>query len=158
MINANELRIGNWLIWGSGDMQEFINVRQINDKGEIGFVPKMFKQYKYIRRVNSGFKPIRLTEEILLKCGFEFYDYEADEVDDITDEDDGIYLSFKFQPNGKRFYYFCTINPDKSVEFGIKTSWTEDMLLATPEYLHQLQNIYFALTNEELKIDLNNKQ
>lgn len=73
-------------------------------------------------------KPIELTEELLLKCGFEkrLSNYEEAECHDY-------YLDgFKYISNSCSWYlHNCTIKI---------------------EYVHQLQNLYFALTGEELTI------
>lgn len=70
-------------------------------------------------------EPIPLTEEILLKCGF-------------------------FE--GQIGYYFLndiTISVEGQVYFGDEETWVAEL-----QYLHQLQNLYFALTNQELEINL----
>ena len=74
--------------------------------------------------------PIPLTEEILLKCGFE-------EQELFEDHNPFFVLgSFSLSTDSfakERFFYDCDIE--------IK-------------YLHQLQNFYFVLTNQELEIEL----
>lgn len=70
------------------------------------------------------YQPILLTEDILLKCGF-----EKGEDSDFT----------YFKLNGVEF---TDISPS-----GYELSYYE----STPMlHLHQLQNLYFALTGEEL--------
>lgn len=82
-------------------------------------------------------EPIPLTEEILLKCGFE--SGGAKQYLFITlDKKDECYLFFN--PLGKGI----AIDQD-----GKECSYEIDLI-----YLHQLQNLYFALTNEELTINL----
>ena len=72
-----------------------------------------------------------------MKCGFE---NEIDEIDNQTYN-----------------IYFVT-NTDYLIEYFYKDKkfiFTDDMgLKITINYLHQLQNLYFALTNEELTINL----
>lgn len=70
------------------------------------------------------YKPIPLTEEWLVKFGFAMYPRQA--YDLYTKESEGVLFTIK---GGDRFYYS---------KFEIK-------------YAHQLQNIYFALTGEELE-------
>ena len=75
--------------------------------------------------------PIPLTEDWLKKFGFETHDHH-DYFIDISKIGE-IHSWFSIF-SGDEFYY---IN-----EFDVKIS-----------YVHQLQNLYFALTGEELKID-----
>lgn len=129
MIAANELRIGNWVIIPIGAV---IKTRSIDDTG-----------------INTGFddgyllsviNPIPLTPEILEKCGFKWVD----------------------KNDNNRIYYFRDIDEDHSL------SWDERKKIIyldctdgyydiyfnnTAKYLHQLQNLYFALTGEELKVE-----
>ena len=71
-----------------------------------------------------------LTEEILLKCGYikEQYAY--------YDKFNQIYLSITGEWH---FAPFCTNDADSLIKI---------------KYLHQLQNLYFALTGQELEINL----
>ena len=71
------------------------------------------------------FKPIPLTEEWLLKFGF------------LKCDNGSFYISFW----GRDYYYNdCTLTM-RGVNIQSKI-----------EYVHQLQNLYFALTNEELTL------
>lgn len=74
--------------------------------------------------------PILLTPEILERCGFEFIKNE--------------YLlkafSIVFQQNIFKFYY----------DYLDKGDYNE--IFVQIKYLHQLQNLYFVLTGEELEI------
>ena len=80
--------------------------------------------------VNIGYIPIPLTPEILEKCGFE--------------------------SKGHSTYWH--INPDLSYVFKISHvgngKWFSINATANKpiQYLHELQNLYFALTGEELEI------
>jgi len=72
---------------------------------------------------------IPLTEEILLKCGFRM---DGDVFDDDT--------RFTVWRNAKTFDGFIA-------------DWA-DKVICEVKYLHQLQNLYFALTQTELTINL----
>lgn len=72
----------------------------------------------------NNIKPIELTEEILFKCGFK--------EDDLFYHKDDIIISNFYED-------FLTLD-------GYDCSKIR--------YLHQLQNLYFALTNQELNIEL----
>lgn len=109
MIKSNELRIGNaiWLV----DKDKTYIIQDGHDIDEC--------------ENNDMVKPVPLTEEILLKCGF-----------------------IKCLVGGVGF--------DKgklSVYIGGNTYWNSLKIIeGTPKYLHQLQNLYFALTSEELDV------
>lgn len=107
-MKANELRIGNyvWLV----SKNKYYKIQDGHDIDE--------------GCESEDFKPIPLTEDILLKCGFTFCD-----------------MVYSF--NG-----FEILNLKQSLEF-----FNHDYPIKL-EYLHQLQNLYFALTNQELKINL----
>jgi hypothetical protein len=87
------------------------------------------------------FHPITLTEELLLKCGFE--------------KDDGVQQdwSLVLEISGMRRIIFykgdCTC---------LSIQQTNNPMIDFPSSVcttvHQLQNLYFALTGEELNIEL----
>lgn len=108
-----ELRIGNWVQSRIEIGQKWDVIVSVND---------FIGNYKL-------FEPIKLTEEWLLKFGF-----NTSEWDDNT--------SFRLMIND---YNSIVIN----LEFDyIKIG---DLELKNIKYVHQLQNLVFALTNEELK-------
>lgn len=131
-MDANELRIGNWVRYK--DSKEKVKVLQIRRDGS-----HQLSGYNlcttYYSEVIGEYEPIPLTEEILLKCGFE-----------LTEE-------CKMTDKVKIF---------ELGDYGVKT-WYDDTCVffkdVTPiktnlKHLHQLQNLYFAITGEELKIEL----
>lgn len=123
-MNANELRIGNY----------------ISEKGEIRAV-NLYILDLIIKR-SLDYEPIHITEEWLLKFGFEictghFYKH----LKNAYKRDD-----FDFTVC---FWHDGTIDLDSAFGdmFGIE--------LKHIKYIHQLQNLYFALTEKELFIELN---
>lgn len=98
--------------------------------------------------------PIPLTEEWLLKAGFELYDYEPNEEGD--EFPDFIYMSYKITPPEKLYYYTITNTPEDGgyFDFCIKVQFADYVMLSTLQYVHQLQNLYFALTGKELEFKL----
>jgi len=80
-------------------------------------------------KILIDFTPIQLTKEWLLKFGFEF-----------DEEDDGYQKGkYKVSVSDEGCLFFINIGyyPEEIAEFN---------------YVHQLQNLYFALTGEELTI------
>ena len=132
---TNEVRIGNWVeILGDSKRLDFFTTIQ----------PSSFSV-----NIDKTYGPIPLDEEWLLKFGFQLYDYLAN--DEMSDNPDFIYLSYKMELEGKRYYYSITNTEFHDWEFCQKVEWAEEMLIASCQYVHQLQNLYFALTGTELQ-------
>lgn len=133
-MKANELRIFNWLI----DYENKIGkVESIEDNNVLKVVNNEGVLISYCEI--ELYKPIPLTEEILLKCGFE-----------ITE------ILGSYHIGGFTFHSQRPCND--SVKFTLVTEiyFCGRMVLVVNgvKHLHQLQNLYFALTNEELNIEL----
>lgn len=77
------------------------------------------------------YEPIPLTEEWLLKFGFHKHN--------------NAWVQDDFNENNNRFYF--SIWSDTDEDFRYNSSEFDVEL----NYVHQLQNLYFALTNKELK-------
>ena len=139
MIAINELRIGNYVF----DWAKRISIVDSIHKDEIVRLSSegSYKQESFeIKHLN----PIPLTGEILLKCGFEYSEVSS--------------VGLKMY-DIKAGYYGKNSTLKVSTLDGIEWTWyfVGEYVLMNPqriEYLHQLQNLYFALTNTELKIDL----
>lgn len=133
MINPKELRIGNLVYW------KYVI-------SEISVIGNQAVRFNTDAKTEScvfepkEIHPIPLTHELLLKIGAdyddhrpfdEFYDFESYyfECSKLTN------VAIHYSHNNKKFYY-----PKYEI--------------APIEYLHQLQNLYFALTGEELEIKL----
>lgn len=145
MIKANELRIGNYVhvcynakglvlpltnIYSRIFTVDFDCAEVANDNTKAFSEQKCFKySYGYI-------EPIPLTEEILLKCGFSI-------TESILHENTNAY---EIKSWGRIVLINGILQSD---EF-----YFLDGLSTEIKYLHQLQNLYFALTNEELTIQL----
>lgn len=122
MIKVEDLRIGNWVNWNgeNGVVSQILEHEVVFKCGEDTLI--------------SELKPIELTEEILLKCGFKKIDHHR----------------FKIIPSQFEFYYTISVHDNC---FRI---YVGDSIICANVifYLHQLQNLYFALTNQELEINL----
>lgn len=122
-MNANELRYKNYI-------QLHDKAWQVNDvfgaSGLVSCLPNENGEWVSRRSIHD-YDPIPLTEEWLLKFGFENFlgGYSID--------------GFRYWPSDKEF----TIYEDEWMN-------APDSCRVHVEFVHQLQNIYFALTGEEL--------
>jgi hypothetical protein len=124
-MESKELRYGNKLIF-LNEIVTFKNIAEFRDDSTfwINFIEKITPQK------NFQFKPIPLTEEWLLKLGLEKI---------------GIWtFSLNLVGNLDLIYY----SGEKGWSIGLK-SYSD---FSNLKYVHQLQNLYFALTGKELKI------
>ena len=136
MIQPTELRIGNYLNY----YNQNCHVMGIYNYGkiELGYFEESIG---FIRQLDDkGIHPIPLTEEILLKCGF-----EKDEVVKCLHhlKIGNIIISIVIEGSDVLDVTFANTNIT-----GVSID-TESCL-----YLHGLQNITHALTNTELNITL----
>ena len=99
-------------------------VLQIDSSGII-FANKNGNRWQDLKNI----QPISLTEETLLKSGF-------------RKSKSGMYLFDKFSFDLSDF------------EFGVESDYYYLTISENIKYLHQLQNLYFALTGQELEINL----
>jgi hypothetical protein len=83
--------------------------------------------------------PIPLTPEILEKCGFEY--------DSIEWPSAKVWVLKSVPLQDK---YICALQQKTGPSF-----WYRPANLKV-QYIHQLQNLFYSLTGEELSIDLNN--
>lgn len=128
MIQVNELRIGN-VVWDKNN-DSFFRV------DEIAFFPSgqvyELREYPNIstcRTLNTVHaESYPLTEEILLKCGFSGFLFPKIKGPLVIYNDNNEIVVYSYPMRS-----FCF---DKI------------------KYLHQLQNLYFALTGEELEVQL----
>jgi hypothetical protein len=92
----------------------------------------------------SEVHPIELTEEILVKIGFK---KGYNEIHSKTIKDDFYEYNVSYQNVSDNKYSF--------VAYGYKNGELKrQMILDNIQYLHQLQNAYYLLTNEELEVNL----
>lgn len=135
-MKANEIRIGNIFL-------------HTNENGTFNVVVKEVLESGINTHFNNGtwfigldnIRPIPLTEEILIKAGFERGGYNLVEVT---------------HPKYPRLF-FVLGEEFKSIWWNYNISGTFKECEPSQieiTYLHQLQNLIFALTGEEIKIDL----
>lgn len=123
-MKANELRIGNYIQWNN-----FKEARIMNDK-DFSIVYELLSNND-----SEEVKPTTLTEEWLEK--FDFYKIG----NEYSLSNGFFYICFKFYKNGNKKLW---INGE-----GMKYAKGGEMFI---NYVHQLQNLYFALTHTELEI------
>jgi len=90
-------------------------------------------------------KPVPLTEEILLKCP-QF----RNEYCDKNSGDESYY--FEARINNDKYHDLALLSGDKNGYFDVYLFPYENQRV---KYLHQLQNLYFTLTGEELEVKWN---
>ena len=124
MIKANEVRIGNLINYNEGGIFRVIGIH------EFGLDVENDIETAYTE--HESFSPIPLTEEWLLKFGFEVY-------------------KFDHKKNQYRFKdRLIVIRDDLFCDYGTGV---------IIKHVHQLQNLYFCLCGEELTIkEVNNEQ
>ena len=140
MVNANELRVGNWVksivLHGS----DFLKFKRFDEDLKIAFFYK-----EYIGAYIEHIAPIPLTPEILEKCGGKSYLLNN-------------VWSFDF--NTPKSYIAIDTNFKESFIVLHDEDGDEDDCTGLPlpinhiKHIHQLQNLYFSLTGEELTINL----
>jgi len=132
MIEKNELRLGNKVKW----CNEIITIKNL--LGNYADVEEGVDMFTY-----KEIEPIKLDEDILLKIDNVYKDYDK-------------YNSvFIYKSLGTEIYlrpsldkwYFGFVDVDSQKEFEISDCYEL-------EYLHEYQNLIYALTKQELKINL----
>lgn len=125
-MKANELRIGNWINING----QYVNIGY-------GVIMDMHKKQKGIKNSyldTLTFNPIPLTPEILEKCGF-------------TKMNNGWNMGERKSYMDVIFSLFDDNYCQGELDLRLNGS---DLPMPKVKYLHQLQNLYFALTGEEL--------
>jgi hypothetical protein len=121
-MKAEELRYGNKILF-LGELVTFQNITEFREDGIFWIKTK---EYGNCQNKNFHFKPVLLTEEILLKCNIDKWINETFEIRKNLDNTFTIY----------------------AWQSGIS------IFICHLEFLHQLQNIYPFLTKKELTINL----
>lgn len=145
-MKATELRIGNLLSHKDYPGQEFevVGLTKNNCQIDSGLVHGYFEW----KSIEKDILPILLTKEWMVRFGFEIDgDQQTDNIEfqhpDNTDFD----LMFSCSVNK----LWCAYNFGKE-ETNIRTEIVSLPICNPFKYVHQLQNLYFALTGEELTI------
>jgi len=127
MIKAHELRVGNWV---KNKIDTYVKVLNIQEET----INQIFDDDGVVGSYRIDyFEPIPLTPEILEKCG----------LSNVWIKESWIIVEDRFDL--ELFGYAMKVR---------NSSHTKEIEFAYFKYLHQLQNLYFALTGEELIINL----
>lgn len=131
-MKANELRIGNLLEPKEGYTNQFKGYRAVTAIYETNAVVE--NHYPL-----SWFQPIPLTPEILERCkdvSKSYYTYELCVKQDLM---------------------YITWHPRAGLNILVSHETEDKNITISGENLHDLQNLYYALTGTELTISHNNK-
>jgi len=141
MINQNELRIGNIIHFPFiSDNVKVVGLALVENDKQIRIQTTISGNHNFFELAEK-YTPIPLTEEWLLKAGFE----KDDSGVEISDQDYCEWYQKEFPIIG----ILCQ-SSDKSYIFD------EDTDTLKIKYVHELQNLYFSLVNEELVFSSNN--
>jgi len=127
-MEATELRIGNLVLF---DKEEVVRVEYISSHHVIGLFGKETEHILEKGDVSG----IPLTEEWLKRLGLKYQFYS-----------DTYEINFKYDCN-KIFVDLFTKHV--CIDTGLNSVYIEHI-----KYVHQLQNLYYALTGEELTIKM----
>ena len=139
-MNANELRIGNFIFFDSqlkiGKHLEVATIENYGVRAFNGIVDEKGNRHLTALIPFSVVEPIPLTEELLLKFGFEI----SRSFNGIDAKINDFYL---WKGDGWDYWDYSTVNDrwQKCNEVNVEI-----------KHVHQLQNLYFALTGEELQL------
>ena len=138
MIKANELRLGNKIQVNGLHGDLFMTVSAITGKGTLNENKRVIFFEEDKEQVGEFLEhcySIPLTPDILEKCGFDI------------DLNNFNWNAFKeFENNGLSHYV--------TLRFNEKRGWFFNHAASPVKHVHQLQNLYFVLTGEELEINL----
>jgi len=132
MIQAKELRIGNWTY--NNIQKYYMEVDKINLIGDDG-------DSEINGWEEEDFDPIPLTIEILEKCGFE-----------IGKKNYSLNMSCELFTYAVKKRFAIYYRENHGWLYTNEQRYREDSFYMTS--LHQLQNLYYALTGEELIVNL----
>ena len=134
MIQPNDLRIGNIVSLKNGYNTELPKYGKVTQVYMNGFTV----DYHW---PDEWFEPVELTPDILEAAGF---GVNKDNSFGYINENEGILIELGdfYEDDGRAVFYYNLPDTDNST------------CIAYCKYLQQLQNLYFALTGDELQIDI----
>lgn len=129
-MKATELRIGNYVQNTKGDV---LKISRLNNEDADKEIRGWQIKNPAFGSSNEFIKPIPLTEEWLLRFGF--------------DKQDNNWKRYSICNDWTYIYWEKLAGVELSVS-------KHSCMLPHIQYVHQLQNLYYALTNKELTINL----
>lgn len=146
-MKSTELRIGNYVYTINRSGKVHLPIEITEQIGEVrlfqvnlyDYKKPMAQQYPRIEAIKN-LSPIPLTEEWLLKFGFE--------KDDLTL---GLYIKVMLEYNLEIYQNGFSGTLEKDSLWFITIKGYDNQVTFQKRHVHQLQNLYFALTGEELK-------
>lgn len=129
MLKPEQLRLGNYI---------YSEVTTVNVKVTTQVLKLIESEIK--TKELSRYKPIPLTEEWLLKFGFERKFFNKEETPRWINKSFYMFIDA---------VWYITFKRDGYVSFIAFDCFLKDL-----RYVHQLQNLYFALTGKELEVEL----
>jgi hypothetical protein len=145
-MTAAELRIGNWVTYNPESVDEGTEIIPLNVEEILSGGVRLsdgFDNTYYFDEI----LPIPLSPELLEAIGFK------------KNNKRGTYVIEFTNSNDCRIILFIGIekeNADKPFMFwGLQDVSFDSVVVEKIIYLHQLQNLFYSLTGEELSIDLN---
>ena len=134
-MKAEELRLGNLVIDPLGEKYNYNGVSRVIKIYDNTFDTKDIEYGGGHINAKSVMKPIKLTPEWLVRMGFELHEYDNEvEFNEWILSDDSFMIMYIKKVNQYEIYY----NDSPNIK-----------------YVHQLQNLYRALTGKELTIKQN---
>jgi len=134
---AKELRIGNLVDLGN-------RIAKIIEIGHLSCVVADLEETQDTIEDYERIKPIPLTEEWLYKFGFADIDKHDHDYNTYTDSNHDYYLQSDVRRKDGKYTILDNSFDD-----------LRDFTMIDISYVHQLQNMYFALTGEELTLNKN---
>jgi len=146
MKESNELRIGN-LLSTISDEPETVKVEGIKSYDLESDVDMVRTSLSEKWHDINDFAPIPLTEEILLKCGFEFNENRKSwsvEFETLWENNITTNKVFYIKYDVDYGFWWC----------GLEDHSLDSIALCRIDYIHALQNIFHSITGQELNINL----
>lgn len=144
MIKATQLRIGNIILPKEGT-EEYVTVTDIDEDGRIGTTAFFYDGVGTTGTVSEAARGIPLTPEWLEKCGFGKSQSDDDEQRDIWGIQVANNTSLYYDPEEENKHWYLS--------YEWNNNHFQNDFWACPEFVHQLQNLFFALAGEEITIN-----
>lgn len=137
-MKAQELRLGNWLYYRNYLTGDEMLDAEPNAEKPYNLQCVTPHVIEWVEKGDKVYEPIPLTEEWLVKLGFE--------------ENAGRFTNGHKEYCAHNYDFRFTITTDHEDNVGLCAFGSDDDIVLTVKYVHQLQNLFHSLTGEELTI------